>query len=273
MIERKRVGEIDLQYKVTGGGQPVLLLHGWGWDLNIFAALHARLEPYFKVYTLDFPGFGGSSEPPVPWGVEDYTRMLEEFVRMEGLERPILVGHSFGGRVSLVYASRNPVHKVILVDAAGVRPRRGIRYYTKVLPFKLSKKVLPVIAGKAQAARIVEAWRRKAGSADYNAVSGVMRTTFVKVVNEDLQRFMPLIGAPTLLIWGDRDTATPLRDAKIMERLIPDAGLVVFEGAGHYSFLDRPYDFGAVVDSFLARDKRTGAGEALTDQTNNQNTV
>ncbi|MDR1671718.1 MAG: alpha/beta hydrolase, partial [Alistipes sp.] len=86
---------------------------------------------------------------------------------------------------------------------------------------------------------------------DYNAASPVMRGTMSKVVNEDLRRFMPLIQAPTLLVWGSEDTATPIGDAKIMERLIPDAGLVTFPGAGHYSFLDRPAQFAAVLDSFL----------------------
>ncbi len=100
-------------------------------------------------------------------------------------------------------------------------------------------------------AAIIERRRAKAASADYNAASPVMRGTLSKVVNEDLRRFMPSISAPTLLVWGEKDTATPLRDAKIMERLIPDAGLVVFPGAGHYSFLERPAQFAAVLDSFL----------------------
>ena len=82
-----------------------------------------------------------------------------------------------------------------------------------------------------------------------------MRGTFVRVVNEDLKKFMPLISAPTLLVWGDKDTATPMRDARIMEKLIPDAGLVVFRGAGHYSFLERAAEFSIVINNFLHNDK------------------
>ena len=81
--------------------------------------------------------------------------------------------------------------------------------------------------------------------------SPMMRSILVKVVNEDLKHVMPSINVPTLLIWGENDTATPLRDAKIMERLIPDAGLVSFPGCGHYSFLDNPYQFAAVLRSFI----------------------
>ncbi len=176
---------------------------------------------------------------------------LEGFLRERKIENPVLVGHSFGGRVSLVYGSRNPVEKIILVDAAGVRPKRGVTYYVKVWSFKAAKRLARLVYGRERANKFIERRRAKAGSADYNAASPVMRGTLSRVVNDDLRRFMPLIGAPTLLVWGELDTATPVRDAKIMERLIPDAGLVVFAGAGHYSFLDRPAQFAAVVDSFL----------------------
>jgi pimeloyl-ACP methyl ester carboxylesterase len=153
--------------------------------------------------------------------------------------------------VSLVYASRNPVAKVVLVDAAGVKPRRLPEYYIKVYSFKALKHLAPLVLGKKKAAEMIERHRAKAGSADYNSASPVMRATLSRVVNEDLRRFMPLIAAPTLLVWGENDTATPLRDAKIMERLIPDAGLVAFPGAGHYSFLERFPQFTAIIDSFL----------------------
>ena len=80
-----------------------------------------------------------------------------------------------------------------------------------------------------------------------------MRAVMSKSVNQDLKYAMPAIKAPTLLIWGENDTATPLADAKIMESLIPDAGLVSFPGCGHYSFLDNPYQFAAVLRSFINR--------------------
>lgn len=99
---------------------------------------------------------------------------------------------------------------------------------------------------------MIEAQRAKRGSADYNSASPKMRAILSKVVNEDLKSVMPQIKAPTLLIWGDNDTATPLKDAKIMERLIPDAGLVSFPACGHYSFLDNPRQFAAVLSSFLS---------------------
>ncbi len=227
----------------------IVLLHGWGCSREIWAGLQQHLETTskhgakFRVTVLDFPGFGAEPQPSGPWGMEQYTQWFERFLSEHNIINPILVGHSFGGRVALIFASRNPVSKLILVDAAGVKPRRSARYYFKVWSFKILKHFAPP--------SVVERIRSRSGSADYRAASPVMRGTLSKVVNEDLRRFMPLISAPTLLVWGSLDTATPVRDARIMERLIPDAGLVVLEGAGHYSFLDRPQQFNAIIDSFL----------------------
>jgi pimeloyl-ACP methyl ester carboxylesterase len=257
----------------------IVLMHGWGCDQAIWRGVKASLEAAggdnggdggnnggdggnngvnggagggrYRVTAVDFPGFGNEPEPPTPWGMEDYTAWFEDFLASRGIENPVLVGHSFGGRVALIFASRNPVSKVVLVDAAGVKPRRSARYYIKVWSFKALKGLAPLLLGRAKADAMIERRRARAGSADYNAASPVMRGTLSRVVNEDLRRFMPKISAPTLLVWGSEDTATPLRDAKIMERLIPDAGLVTFDGAGHYSFLDRPAQFISVLDSFL----------------------
>lgn len=254
MLQTKNLCGVTLQYNVEGEGYPVILMHGWGCNHTTVASIERLLAPHFKVYNLDFPGFGGSSTPPAVWGVEEYTRLLEDFVKAESIECPILIGHSFGGRVSILYASRNATHKVILVDAAGVKPRRPLKYYVKVYSFKLWKRLLPLVVGRKRADETIEAYRRKSGSADYNALTGMMRNILVKVVNEDLKAVMPRIACPVLLIWGKNDTATPLRDARTMERLIPDAGLVAFDDAGHYSFLDKPYEFNAVVQNFLQPD-------------------
>ena len=245
-----------LHYTDCGEGQAVLLLHGWGCNAETFKAIHPFLEAHFRVLTVDFAGFGQSDEPKDVWGVKEYTRSIEALAKSEGVEEPILIGHSFGGRVSIVFASRNRVRKVILVDAAGVKPKRSLNYYRKVYTFKLLKRLLPLLVGKTRATEIIERRRAKAGSSDYSQASPMMRAILSKVVNEDLCHLMPKIKAPTLLFWGERDTATPLADAKRMEQLIPDAGLVTVAGAGHFSFLENTPLFLRVVESFLGKEMK-----------------
>lgn len=244
---------VRLRYDITGSGpRPVIVMHGWGCKASTVALLaDACADGSTTVYNFDLPGFGESSEPPQIWGVDAYTRVVEEFCRREGLKRPVLVGHSFGGRLAILFASRNDVDRVILVDAAGIKPRRSLRYYLKVYSFKTARHLLPYIIGKDKAHTVIDRMRGKAGSTDYKAASPAMRAVMSRVVNEDLSDRLPLIKAPTLLIWGEKDTATPLRDARKMERLIPDAGLVSYPEAGHYSFLDRPGQTVAVIKNFL----------------------
>ncbi|MCM1349461.1 MAG: alpha/beta hydrolase [Firmicutes bacterium] len=251
MTSNIEIKGVKLNYTRSGSGQPIVLMHGWGCNNSTLASIAAVAEGHCEVFNVDFPGFGDSPEPTDVWGVEQYTELIEEFVSKLGIENPILLGHSFGGRVGILYASRNPVRKLILVDAAGVKPKRSLRYYLKVYSFKTSKHLTKLLFGAEKAEKIIEAKRKKRASADYAAASPRMRAILSKVVNEDLKHVMPLIKAPTLLIWGENDTATPLSDAKTMEKLIPDAGLVSFPGCGHYSFLDNPHQFAAVLNSFL----------------------
>ena len=251
MEKNIKINGLNFHYTVQGSGSPIVLMHGWGCNLTTLASIEKVAAESHTVYNVDFPGFGESEEPHEVWGVELYTQLIEKFIEAEGIENPILLGHSFGGRVGILYSSRNKVKKLILVDAAGVKPRRSLKYYFKVYTYKLGKKLMPLIYGKKGAQERIEQMRAKRGSSDYNNASPMMRAILSKVVNEDLKHCMPKISAPTLLIWGENDTATPLHDAQIMEKLIPDAGLVSFPGCGHYSFLDNPIQFAAVLRSFI----------------------
>lgn len=230
---------------------PVVIMHGWGCDHTTVASVRDILKEGMHVYNLDLPGHGKSQEPDEPWGIERFTTLVEKFIRIQGIADPVLIGHSFGGRIAILLSSRNTISKVILVDAAGIKPRRSLQYYIKVYSYKAMKRLLPALFGKSLGSRLLDSYRGKAGSADYRSSSPMMRAVMSRCVNEDLKHAMPSIKASTLLIWGEDDTATPLSDAKTMERLIPDAGLVCFPGCGHYSFLDNPIGFRAVVLEFL----------------------
>lgn len=251
MDRRYTYNDIELAYRVEGEGDTVLLLHGWGCDSNIWQSTVKLLASSYRVVAVDFAGFGRSAEPRSVWGVEEYTRSIEALVKELSIVRPTLIGHSFGGRVSILYASRNDVRRVVLADAAGVKPRRTFTYYRKVYTYKLLKHALPLLIGSRKAQMLLEQRRAASASSDYNRATPMMRAILSKCVNEDLCHVMPKVVAPVLLFWGDKDTATPLSDALKMKSLIPDAGLVVAEGAGHFAMLEQAELWSASLKSFL----------------------
>lgn len=242
---------ITLRYDDEGEGEPLLLLHGWGCESSVWNGIRPILAKHFRVISVDLAGFGRSDEPQSVWGIEDYTRSIEALTKEIGAQRPILVGHSFGGRISILFASRNAASRVILADSAGIKPRRPLSYYYKVYSYKAMRRLLPLLVGGNRARQLIEQRRAKSGSADYNNASPMMRAILSKCVNEDLCSVMPKIEAPTLLFWGDRDTATPIADARRMEQLIPDAGLVVAQGCGHFAMTENFPLFAASVTRFL----------------------
>lgn len=245
------INDIKINYKTTGNGQDVLLLHGWGCSLEIWKTLQSQLEKKFKVTSIDFPGFGKSDEPKEIWGVEEYTRCTEQLIEKLGLKNPVLIGHSFGGRVSILLSSRNEyVEKVVLTDSAGIKPQNTKISVSRI--FSKMKKISTKIVGEKITEKIVRPFANSLASEDYKNASGIMKEILKKVIDEDLQAEMPKIKAPTLLIWGEKDTATPLSDALIMEKLIPDAGVVIFPNCTHYSFLENPNYYFTVVDNFLS---------------------
>ena len=248
---RYKYNGIELSYSIEGEGDAVVLLHGWGCDKSIWKSSIEALRSNFRVVAVDFAGFGASEEPDTIWGVEEYTRSIEALLKEINIQSPTLVGHSFGGRVSILYASRNEVKSVVLTDAAGVKPRRSFSYYRKVYTYKLLKRALPLLIGEKKAQMLLDQRRAKSGSSDYNRATPMMRAILSKCVNEDLCYAMPKISAPTLLFWGDMDTATPISDAHKMAKLIPDAGLVVAEGAGHFAFLEQAELWCGALKSFL----------------------
>lgn len=249
------VNGLNIEYSDCGEGDAVVILHGWSKEREPYAPLSGVVSEGYRAIAPDLPGFGGSDEPPEPWDVDKFADTVVEFIKALGLERVILMGHSYGGRVIIKMASRESlpfeISKIILVDAAGVLPKRGLDYKIRVAVYKIGKKIMLSPLMKKLLPGAVERWQAKQGSADYAAASPVMRGCLVKAVNEDLTPLFPRVKQETLLIWGTLDDATPLSDGVLMEERMPDAGLVKIEGAGHFSWLDNPALFNAVIRSYL----------------------
>lgn len=245
------INDINIFYKKAGTGKKVVLLHGWGGRADSFLPVFNYLSKKYEVYAIDFPGFGESDCPPVPFDVTDYMNTLVKLLDELGIDKASFVGHSFGGRVTILLSALHPdrVDKVVLTDSAGIIPKRTFKYYFKVYKFKLLKK-LYLLFSSGTSKEKMDKFYEKYGSKDYRE-SGFLRQTFVKVVNQNLRPYLKDIKAPALLIWGDQDKDTPIEFGKIMEKEIPDAGLVVFEGCGHFAYLDKINDFNVIVDNFL----------------------
>ncbi|RKZ90045.1 MAG: alpha/beta hydrolase [Candidatus Parabeggiatoa sp. nov. 1] len=248
------INNLQINYHASGTGKNIILLHGWGAQISSFKPVHQYLENNLRVYSLDLPGFGKSDPPPESWGTAEYTHLVQQFIHELGIKNPIIMGHSFGGRIAIRLALIETIHKLILVDSAGIKPKRKLNYYLKVYAYKLLKNVAQLPILKHVFKKMLESVQKKAGSKDYQNASGVMRTTLIKVVNEDLTELLPQIKAPTLLMWGENDQATPVSDGQLMEQLIPDAGLVVLKNAGHFSYLDKLNEFLLIISSFLKDD-------------------
>ena len=243
------INNLKTSYQVAGKGDVVLLLHGWGGEAASFQPVFEWLAASHKVYALDLPGFGKSQIPPTPWDTSDYAQFVTAFLEKFDISKAHLIGHSFGGRISIILSAEHPekVDKLILVDSAGLRPRRTAKYYLRVGMAKVGKLLRRCGVSGTQLANALSS---RLGSKDYQD-AGEMRATLVKVVNQDLRSLLPRISASTLLIWGEHDKDTPVSFGKIMEREIPDAGLVVLKEAGHFSYLDRFPQFCRIVASFL----------------------
>lgn len=218
---------LKLNYIQYGEGEDIVLLHGWGQEIQMMQPLGNEFSDY-KITILDFPGFGFSEEPKEAWSIEDYCEALEILLKELKIKKPILMGHSFGGRVAICYASRNPVSKLVLFGSPCVRENR------KSMKESLLKSMKRIPGME----KIAEKAKQYIGSPDYKNASPIMRSILVNVVNQDLSGYAKKISCPTLLIWGTLDEAAPISDARKLEALLQDGALIELEGCTHYAYLE-----------------------------------
>lgn len=250
------IDDITIHYEQEGEGKDVLLLHGWGANAQTMRPILDALKDEFRVTAIDFPGFGNSGEPPDSFSVQDFTDITYKLIMRLGLKRPNIICHSFGGRISIMLAVGHPeiVDKIVFTNAAGLRKKRTLKYYYKVYSYKIAKRIAKVKWIKALLGIVgldIDKSIANAGSKDYKALPSTMKKIFIKVVNQDLKSYLKHIKSPSLLIWGEDDNETPVYFGQIMEKEIPDAGLVVLKGAGHFSYLDNLPKYIKIVKTFF----------------------
>jgi len=266
VINTIEVHGLKIAQRVEGEGTPLLLLHGWGAHSGLVFPLAQRLIPLgYQAYAPDLPGFGESALPPAVWSVYDYAAFVIQYMDAHQLDKVNLFGHSFGGRLGLVLGAEHPERfvKMVLADAAGVKPPASSSTNLRLSAYKFVRDSLTAVGMKGLSDRLRQWYVNRYGSADYKA-AGALRETFVGVVNEDLLPYAERIKVSTLLLWGEKDMDTPLWQGQTLERTIPDAGLVVFPGAGHYSYLDALDRTVTVMDFFFKQPATSNQQSAET---------
>ena len=235
------IKDLNVNYIQYGEGKDILLLHGWGQNIEMMKPLGDTFSDRFRITILDLPGFGESDEPKRTWKIDDYELLLEEFVEKVKIKKPIVIGHSFGGRLAIRYSARNPIEKLVLFGSPCIRIQENLPLKVKILK---GLKKLPGMNSFG------EYMKKYIGSRDYKAASPVMRQTLVEVVNEDLSKYAREIEEPALLIWGNNDIEAPLNEAKELEKIMVDAALIVLPGT-HYAYLENLNQVINILNNFF----------------------
>lgn len=251
-----QIGNLSVNYKTFGTGKPVLILHGWGGSSDSWVRVSENLEDSgFRAICPDMPGFGKTPEPPRTWTIADYDNFLVEFADKAGLDNFLLVGHSFGGGLSLEFAAAHPqmVRMLVLCDAAIIRGER-LGFRQKAAKAAAGAKSLllavPIIGGILYKAgrKIIY---RVAGVSDYYQASGVMRETFKNILAEDLTKYASKIGVPVLIVWGKKDNSTPVEDAYTLQHLIVGSKIEIIEETGHNPHRTDPERLARSISDFF----------------------
>jgi pimeloyl-ACP methyl ester carboxylesterase len=228
----------DINYIQLGSGQSIIMLHGWNRSLNDLKPLAEILAEHANVYVLDLPGFGKTPPPPVEgWDTSQYSELIVQFIKSKNLDKVVLIGHSFGGRISLRIAARYPekVERIILIDSHGLRPVRSFYQNLRIHLIKKSAKLIKFIDKVSGSKFYQEKFAKRFGSPDYQN-AGILKNTFVKTISEDQTEDVAKIEAKSLLLWGSEDRETPLALARKFNQLMRNSKLIILEGKDHSPF-------------------------------------
>ncbi len=219
----------------------VVLLHGWGQNIQMMKPVGDNLTDY-DVIIIDLPGHGNSEEPKEVWLLTDFVDMIHALLTSLNIDDPILIGHSFGGKISLLYASKYQTKKLILF---------GSPFKVKKNPNSLKVKILKKLKSLPGLKNIAETMKKHMGSEDYRNASPMMRDILVKHVNTDITEDVKKIKCSAIIIWGTNDAAVPIADAYELETLISDSAVIPYEDCSHYAYLERLNQTVSIIKNFI----------------------
>lgn len=232
----------------------IVILHGWGLSGERFSGLAEELSHFgYRVFAPDLPGFGKSKMPAAALHLTDYVRFLDSYLIKNNITQPVLIGHSFGGRIALKYQKLHPkkTKALILTGTPGFTPVAK----RKIVFFSILAKLGRVLVALIPFSEFKEAIRKwyyyVAGARDFSRARGVMRDIFTLVVNEELVTSMLAVDCPCLLLWGGDDIIVPVPIANKMKHIIDGAQLIVVPGMDHGFPYKEPKEFSEHVDRFI----------------------
>jgi pimeloyl-[acyl-carrier protein] methyl ester esterase len=255
---------MSLHVESIGGGEPLLLIHGWGMHGGVWSDVAQKLAADFRVHSVDLPGFGASA-PLTETNLESLVQALSA-----RFSEPLNVcGWSLGGQVALHWAKREPeqVKRLVLVTSTPCFAERDDWL------FGMAGEVLEKFAAELEQNHAATLRRFIAlqlrGSENERELLGLLRERLfsrgepdmgalrggLEILRDaDLRAGLREIGQPTLLIAGERDKLTPPRASHYMAQVMSSARLVEVQGAAHAPFLSHPEIFVGVVNNFLKGD-------------------
>ena len=247
------VNDFNIYYEKYGMGKNnIIILPGWGDTRSTFYKMIEVLKEFYTVYILDYPGFGNSDFPNRDLTIYDYANLIKDCIKITGIDNPIIIGHSFGGRIGIILTGlyKLNIKKMILIDSAGIKRKKSFKAKFKQFIYKCFKKLGKILPNKIRTIylnKLINIF----GSTDFKNLDQNIRKTFIKVINEDLTKYLREINTSTLLIWGENDLDTPLDDGRLMNIKIADSGLVIIPNACHFPYLEYPYYINKIILEFL----------------------
>lgn len=231
---------VKLYYEKFGNQkETVIILPGWGKTKDTFKRMINSLRNSYTVYLVDYPGFGKTPFPKKVLTMHDYVGLIITLLDKEQITNPYIIAHSFGGRIAILLTGlyNIKIRKLLLIDSAGIKPKMTIWKWFRLKSYKVLQRLARVVPKKWRARYRKKIFKLFASS-DYLALNALERETFKNIVNLDLTDYLKDIKTETLILWGDKDTATPLSDGVLMKKKIRDSELIVFKNSTHYSYLE-----------------------------------
>jgi pimeloyl-ACP methyl ester carboxylesterase len=249
------VNDFTIYYEKYGTkNKNILILPGWGDTRNTFRYLIDVLMNDYTIYIMDYPGFGNSPFPNSDLNITDYSDLIYNFILSNNIDNPTIIAHSFGGRIVIDLFKRFSldIKNLILIDIAGIKPKKSLFRKIKEKTYKLLKNIgfwLPRKFKNYYLEKLIKIF----GSSDYSKLSPNIRKTFINIVNFDQREDIKYINKDTLIIWGELDKDVPLKDGYFINKSIKDSGIIVIPKSGHFPHLDNAYYVNTIILEYLKR--------------------